>query len=30
MSYNFLPENRVVCEIMWKNVVGPARPQMTV
>jgi hypothetical protein len=24
------PENRAVYEIIWKNVVDPARPQMTV
>ena len=24
-----LPENRPVCEIMWKNTVEPGRPQMT-
>jgi len=23
-------ENRAVCEIMWKNTVGPYRPQMTI
>jgi hypothetical protein len=27
---NFLPENRVVYEIMWKIVVQPDRPQMTI
>jgi len=27
---NFLPENRVVYVIMWKNVVDPHRPQMTI
>jgi len=27
---NFFPENRAVCEIMWKNMVEPDRPQMTV
>jgi hypothetical protein len=26
---NFFPENRAVCEIMWKNVVEPERPQLT-
>jgi len=24
------PENRVVFEIMWKNIVEPDRPQMTI
>ena len=23
-------ENRAVCKIMWKNIVEPARPQMTI
>jgi hypothetical protein len=23
-------ENRAVCEIMWKNIVQPDRPQMTI
>jgi len=27
---NFFPENRDVYEIMWKNVVEPDRPQMTI
>ena len=27
MSNNFIPENRAVYEIMWKNVVEPDRPQ---
>ena len=27
---NFFPENRTVCEIMWKNVVEPDRLQMTI
>jgi len=27
-SVIFFFENRVVCEIMWKNVVQPNRPQM--
>ena len=26
----FSPENRAVYEIMWKNVVQPDRPQMTI
>ena len=26
----FSPENRAVYEIMWKNMVGPDRPQMTI
>jgi len=25
---SFFPENRAVYEIMWKNVVGPHRPQI--
>ena len=25
----FFPENRVVYEIMWENVVEPSRPQIT-
>jgi hypothetical protein len=25
----FSPENRAVCEIMWKNMVQRGRPQMT-
>ena len=25
----FVPENRAVYEIMWKNMVKPDRPQMT-
>ena len=25
----FFPEKRVVCEIMWKNIVERDRPQMT-
>ena len=29
MFSNFFSENGVVCEIMWKNVVEPDRPQMT-
>ena len=28
--YKDIFENRVVCEIMWKNIVQPARPQMTI
>jgi hypothetical protein len=27
---NFFPENRAVYEIMWKNIVEPDRPLMTV
>ena len=27
---NFLPKNRAVCEIMWKNMVGLQRPQMAI
>jgi hypothetical protein len=27
---NFFFENRIVCEIMWKNVVERGRPQMTI
>jgi hypothetical protein len=30
MSQNFFPENGAVYEIMWKNIVEPDRPQMTV
>jgi len=26
----FSPENRAVHEIMWKNIVEPGRPQMTI
>jgi hypothetical protein len=26
----FFPENRAVYEIMWKNMVEPDRPQMTI
>jgi hypothetical protein len=26
----FFSENRAVCEIMWKNVVEPDRPQETI
>jgi hypothetical protein len=26
----FFPENRTVYEVMWKNVVQPDRPQMTI
>jgi hypothetical protein len=28
--FNNVFENRVVCEIMWKNVVSPDRPEMTI
>ena len=27
---NFFFENRAFFEIMWKNMVGPDRPQMTI
>jgi hypothetical protein len=27
---NFFPENGTVYEIMWKNVVEPEKPQMTI
>jgi len=27
---NFFPDNRVVCEIMWKNILERCRPQMTI
>jgi hypothetical protein len=27
---NLFPENRVVYEIMWKDVVEPGRPKMTI
>ena len=26
----FFPKNRAVCEIMWKNMVEPVRPQMAI
>jgi hypothetical protein len=26
----FFPENRVTYEIMWKNIVEPSRPQVTI
>jgi nitrogen regulatory protein PII-like uncharacterized protein len=26
----FLPENRAVCEIKWKNIVEPERPQIKI
>ena len=29
-SVTFFPRNRAVCEIMWKNMVEPERPQMTI
>jgi hypothetical protein len=29
-SAEFFLENRALCEIMWKNVVEPNRPQMTI
>jgi hypothetical protein len=28
--FNSVLENRVVCEIMWKNIVEPGRPQTTI
>ena len=28
-SVTFFSENRAVCEIMWKNIVKPDRPQLT-
>jgi len=30
MFIKFLSEIRAVCEIMWKNVIEPDRPQMTI
>jgi len=30
MFSNFFPENRVVYEVMWKNIVEPGRPHMTI
>jgi hypothetical protein len=30
MFNSFFPENRAVCEIMWKNMIEPDRPQMTI
>ena len=30
MFNNYFSLNRAVCEIMWKNIVQPGRPQMTV
>ena len=30
MSNNFLPENRAVYEIMWKNMIQPKRSQMAI
>jgi hypothetical protein len=30
MFSNFFFENRAVYEIMWKNIVQPDRPQMTI
>jgi hypothetical protein len=30
MASNFFPENRAVYEIMWKSMVEPDRPQMTI
>jgi hypothetical protein len=28
--FHFFSENRAVYEIMWKNIVEPDRPQMTI
>ena len=28
-SITFFLENHAICEIMWKNIVEPGRPQMT-
>jgi hypothetical protein len=30
MPYNLFPENRAIYEIMWKNMIEAARPQITV
>jgi len=30
MCITFFPENRAVYEIMWKNIVQPGRPQLTI
>ena len=30
MLVTFFPENRAVFEIMWKSIVEPGRPQMTI
>ena len=30
MFSNFFPENRVVYEIIWKNILQPDRPQVTI
>ena len=30
MFSNFFFENRAIYEIMWKNIVEPGRPQMTI
>jgi len=30
MFKNFFPQNRAVYEIMWKNMLQPDRPQMTI
>jgi hypothetical protein len=27
---NYFPESRAICEVMWRNIVEPDRPQMTV
>jgi hypothetical protein len=29
-TFFFIIESRAVCEIMWKNMVQPDRPQMTI
>jgi len=29
-AQNFFPENRAVCEIMWKNIAKPDRSQMAI
>jgi len=29
-SVTFFPENGAVYEIMWKNIIEPGRPQMTI
>jgi len=30
MFNNYFSENHTVYEIMWKNIVGPDRPEMTI
>jgi len=27
---NFILKNRAICEMMWKNIVDPGRPQMRI